>query len=250
VSRGGQETPKNTGVRGPVVNNLAGNLANRIAALVNANNAARATAGQPSNLTLGQIEAIALTPLAEVNKLSRQLLQIQNDVGDIVALATNVATQPTQIANRCIQTAQNALANIIKFVDEIGQVPYELRSTKQQAQNLFNSAQYFGQQVDLGITAAGSAHNLGVQLRTLAQPSNQGKQVPGQLSNPNTQLQQVHICKAGDTPQSVSSKYYGSPDHAADILQANDMSWYTPTLPAGKIIIIPALSQISPTTGV
>ncbi len=52
----------------------------------------------------------------------------------------------------------------------------------------------------------------------------------------------IHLCKSGDTPGRVSSKYYGSADHADVILRANRLPPYTPSFRIGQIVVVPALA--------
>jgi nucleoid-associated protein YgaU len=76
-----------------------------------------------------------------------------------------------------------------------------------------------------------------------------GRTDPTRLGNPNTVIA-AYIIKAGDTPESISQHFYKTPDHAVDILRANKLSWYTATLTAGHILIIPALATQSASQGV
>jgi hypothetical protein len=63
-------------------------------------------------------------------------------------------------------------------------------------------------------------------------------------------IERVHVTKQGETPQTVSQLYYGTPDHAVDLLRANKLSWMLPTFAPGMVIVVPSLSQATGTRGV
>jgi hypothetical protein len=49
----------------------------------------------------------------------------------------------------------------------------------------------------------------------------------------------MYRTKEGDTPVSVSMRFFNSPDFGAQLLQANRMSWYTASFKPGTVLVIP-----------
>jgi hypothetical protein len=245
-SKGGQHvtsTRANT-----VVNNSAAYL-NAILKLQAANTAASLAYLNPKALTLGQIEALANTPTVLANSIARSLQEIVSNATQVVALAQTIASQPVQIANRAVDLARDTVSQVNAMYDTLSQIPYESMSTKSKVADLVTAWSTFGQQSDLAQGAARSAQQFSTQLEASVQAYIQGHKNTSKLSSPQN-VDQVYICKLGDTPGSISQRFFGTPDRAVDILKTNGLSWYTPVLPPGKILLIPILQSTDPTQGV
>lgn len=241
-SRGATQS-KVSSTRASTVNSNSGALRNKVNALVAANIAASFASTAPSNLTLGQIEALADYPSKLVTALASRVQQIASDVGAVVSIAATLSSQPVQIANRALNLARNTMSDLNSFADTLSQVPLEQLSTKSDLASLLQALNAFFPQVDAARDAATTGQQFAAELQQEIQSlDNAGLINPQRLTNPNA-AQQVYVCKAGDTPALVSQRFYQTPDHAVDILRANKLSWYTPTLPAGKILIIPVLQS-------
>jgi len=241
----GTQTQKVSSTRANTVNSNSAAYQNKINALVAANVQASLQSQAPSNITLGQIEALANYPTALTNALAREVQQIASDVGTVVDIAATLASQPVQIANRAINLARNTVSEINSFYDELSEVPIEYMSLKTDVASICFAINTYYPQSDAARDAANVGQQFVIDLQQEIQSlDNVGLINPQRLTNPNS-VQQVHVCKVGDTPVSVSQEYYQTPDHAVDILRANKMSWYTPTFPPGKIVIIPVLPSIN-----
>lgn len=248
----GAVAPRVSSVRGNTVNSDSAQYVNKLNALLAAAQAAQLQKFNPSALTLGQLEAVANYPTTVANALAQNVQQITSSVGQLVDIATTLASQPVQVANRAVDLAQNTVYQTNNFKDELGEIPYESQTTKTKVADLIQSALSFATQSDLAQDAARAGEEFAQKLQQQYQSTaNKGTNDPGTLADPES-VQQVYITKSGDTPQRVSVRYYQTPDHAADILRANRLPWHLPVFPSGKILIIPALNtfQSNPIQGV
>lgn len=241
----GQTQNKVTSTRASTVNSNSAALQNKINALQAANTQASLAYQNPSNLTLGQIEAFANYPTTLVNSLANQITQITNDFGTVIAIAATLASQPLQISNRALNLARNTVSQLNSFYDTLSEISVEQLYDKNDLASLLRAVNAFFPQSDAARDAARTAQQFTADLATEIQSlDNAGLINPQRLADPNS-LQQVYVCKSGDTPAFVSQKFYQTPDHAVDILRANKLSWYTPTFNAGKILIIPVLQSVN-----
>lgn len=195
----------------------------------------------PTALTLGQLEAIANYPSQVANSIARQITRIENTAGQVLDIAKTLASQPVQIANRAVALARDSVSQLNRFSDTMGQIPIEVQSTKQDLADLMHASQRFGTLSDTAQDAAEAGRVFAEQIQQQVQAAAlQGEITPTRIGSPET-VQQVHICKQGETPESISMLYYQTPDHAVDILRANRLPWHTSSFEVGKILIIPAL---------
>jgi hypothetical protein len=200
--------------------------------------------GSASAITLGQLEKLADAPTALVHGLSRSFLKIQSELSQVVGIATTLASQPAQIVSAAVNSAKDAIAVANQSLDALGQVPVEQMSADQSVGDLLRSYRYFGQNGEAARAAAIAAQNLLAQMqRRAATPSGAGVLDPRSAQvQPGDDIA-MYVTKDGDTPQRISQRFYGSPDHAVDIMQANRLPWGQPTFKKGQILQIPALRK-------
>lgn len=196
-----------------------------------------------SNLTLGQLEAMANAPLKAVNTAMSKLRYNVNQFKRIGNLARKLATTPFAVANSVLDFARNTNAIANQFVDSFGRTPPELLSTKQKVADLARATNYFNQIADGMRNTAKEASALDLRLRqALVAGATRGALTVKESSTTRAgDLIAIHVCKTGDTPQRVSSKYFGNPDQGEPILRANRLPLHTPSFRPGLILIIPAL---------
>lgn len=196
-----------------------------------------------SFLTLGQLERMAGAPKrlvdSAMNKLRYNVGQFQR-AGSVVR---TIGSSPFAMANSVLDFARNTSAVANKFVDEMGRTPPELLATRRKISDLARSQRYFGNITEGMTAAAREAASLDTKLRrTLVAGSNQAALTVRDGSTTRAgDLLSIHVCKAGDTPERVSSKYYGNPDQAEPLLRANRLPPHTPSFRQGLILVIPAL---------
>jgi phage tail protein X len=193
-------------------------------------------------LTLGQLETLANAPTLLANSVARSVQQIQSQLEQVGAIASTLASQPASVANSAINVAKNAVSAANQFVDVMGQKPVELESVKANARDLMRAARYFGQVSDAATLASRRAQELVDRMRAKAPiPSGAASQGPSTTSATEGDMLAVYVTRDGDTPQRLSQRYYGSPDHAIDIMTANRLPWYQPSFPKGTALFIPKL---------
>lgn len=248
MSRGGT-VARVTDTRANTVVNESAAYLNAVQALIDANNAASLASLNPTSLTLGQIEAFANYPSTLTNSLARQVQQIGSEVGQVVDIAKTIASQPVQIVNRAVDLARNTVSQVHAMYDTLSSIPYEGQSTKAKVADLVRAWKTFGQQSDLAVGAARAGQQFTAKLESSVQAYIQGQKNSSKLTQAKN-VERVYVSKSGDTPAAVSQRFYGTPDRAVDILKANGLSWYTPTLPPGKILIIPVVPSTNPTQNV
>jgi len=195
-----------------------------------------------SFLTLGQLEALANAPNALVKGLLRGIQQQVSNLNRIVGIANTLRTMPFSIANQIIDTARNTVHLVNQARRDFSTTPPELYSAKSGLSDLTRAATYLGGSMDKGAVVARKSGDVLDRVRK------QGFRVPGS-SNPTAGGNVLHDdiitvirVKAGQTPQTLSVKYYGSTAHAVDILRANKLPWHLVQLKPGTILVIPRLT--------
>jgi nucleoid-associated protein YgaU len=124
-------------------------------------------------------------------------------------------------------------------------VPAEVMSQQDDAVSVLYAYGLFGPVQDAAQQAVIAGYNF-YQALVAALPKHSGALV-GRSNGPNgpnpDTIITVYCVKDDDTPQKISQRFYGVPDHAADIMRANHLSWHTTQLPTGKQLVIPVLSS-------
>lgn len=250
----GKTTARVTSTRGNTINSDSAAYLNKLNKLIAANTRASFAKFNPSAFSLGQLEALASFPTQLTDGLARSVQQLTGQVGQVIAIAATLTSQPTSVANRAIDLARNTVAQANQFYDTLSQIPIELLvkspGTQSKLADLLRATKVFGAQSDAARDLARSGQQFTAKLQQQAQSSaNVGRVSPTRLTDPN-QIERVYITRNGDTPQTVSQNFYKTPDHAVDILRANRLPWYTPTFSPGKILIIPVLPVVDATRSV
>lgn len=201
-----------------------------------------------SKFTLGQVQALANQVRTQVRLFSQQMNKISSAIANVTEIINTVKNLPFEIANQAIDLSTNMIAESNRFYDSVSQKPTELYDTEQRystfvrAMNFAKGATDISQEV-----AAQGAESQGVfraQVQAQRASGEQGNAQPlgirpgRQVGGTNTQAQ-AHVVRRGETLISISALYYGTPDGVADIAFANGLSIRTPTLPIGRVLIIP-----------
>ncbi len=198
-----------------------------------------------SRFTLGQLEALAGAPLALVKSFSRalqtQLSQIRR-IGQIVGKARAL---PFEVANAAVDFARETVSTANAFHDEVSRTPPELLTNKTKVSSLLRSTRYFGQTTEEAILSARQAQATQDSLRRARVSGDNRGILAARASSQasGTTILAVHRVRAGETPERLSAKFYGSPDHADVILKTNRLPGSTPTLTPGLLVVIPSLAS-------
>lgn len=200
-----------------------------------------------TRLTLGQLENLANAPLKLVTSLTRKLQQNVNSFKRIGDIAKKLRSQPFSIANAVVDFARNTTAIANNFLNDMGRRPPEQNSLKLKVSALLRSANTFNKISNGVVLNARRGYELDTTIRQiLVSGANRGAlSVRASTSTRAGDIIAIHISKTGDTPQTVSKKYYGNADQGVSILRSNRMSWFTPSFRPGQILIIPALGTAS-----
>jgi hypothetical protein len=193
-------------------------------------------------LTLGQLESLAGLPTTIVNNALRKLTEQENNFKRVADIALKATSQGSQVLNAVGNFARNSRAIGHQTEDSLNRIPVELQSTKDSVDAILNGNSFFDNLKNSARTVAKAANDVTqkVSQQSVALAL-QGKATVRESSTTKAgQITSVHLAKTGDTPQSVSSKYFKTPDRAADILMANKMPLHTPAFRPGQVVVIPA----------
>lgn len=198
-------------------------------------------------ITLGQLEQLAKLPSTLVKAYSRKLQSVVSDFKRVGDIAHTLASQPASIANTVIDLAHNTASVANNFIDEMSRIPLELQSTKTRVASMLRAANGLGKTTDSAIRNARQAQAIQRQVeKSSARYAATGHELARRVRSSSTtragSILAVYITKAGETSYALSMKFYGTPDHARDILRANRLPEYTPIFRRGQIIFIPALA--------
>lgn len=213
----------------------------RTAAMVATNARVRNSA---SNLSLGRLEAVAKGPQQLVDRQLARLRYNANQFKRAAGLAKQVAQTPRAIEKSVNDFATNTTSATNQFVDEFGRLPSELMSSKSKVSDVARAQRFFGRIADENERIGREATELFLRLRReVVTGANRGQVVIRDRATMRaTAIIEIHVCKAGDTPARVSTKYYGNPDQIAIVLDANRLPLHTPSFSPGQILVIPALA--------
>jgi hypothetical protein len=198
-----------------------------------------------SRLTLGQLENLAKAPTLMVDSFARTLQKQMTDIERTASLADKFRRTPYNVANSSINAIRNIVITANQFYDRMSRRPPESYTLNQNVAALTRSASYFGHTVEQQMLVSREAKALElVQRRQIATMGSRNEAVTGATTN-NTATRTilgVHIVRDGDTPFSISMRWYGNPDSSTSILKANKLPATLIRLPAGRPLVIPVLA--------
>lgn len=200
-----------------------------------------------TKFTLGQIEAFAAAPGKLAEGLQRSVSHVLSQAQQLGNALTTLKNSPYAVANSAVGIASQTVEVANQFQDQISRTPPELYSTRNGVSDIARSFNHFGSLGDSAIEMARAAQALEDKAR--AQASAQARAgTRAQASVKVTtsggaafDIIAVHVTKSGETSESLSLKYYLTPDHALDILKANRLPWYAVIFKPGTPLVIPAL---------
>lgn len=240
----GKSTQRVTDTRSGVIAQFGAAYESKLQAIVNAAAAASLAKLTPHALTLGQIGALANLPSTIANRVGRSFAQLQSSLGQITGIAKSISSQPGAISNMAISHARNSRAQALSIYRSFSSQGVETLSKKGDVRSQLRAHQTFGAIQDSSLLGARAAQEFEVQVRvTVAQAQEWlgGERAKSQAPSPGSILAVV-TAKDSETPQSISQRWYGTPDHAVDILKANGLSWYLAVFAKGQRIVIPVLA--------
>jgi hypothetical protein len=198
-----------------------------------------------SIFTLGQLSQLAALPKTYANQLTNDITRITTQMQSLANLAQQVESEPASLKSSGVGLARSLVASANSTLDAFGRVCSENTTNKPTVASVVRGYLYFS---GIGLSSAGVASAayetlVALQEVLVSQAPMQGEQSRAQANATVSDVLATYVVRAGDTPSSVSSKFYGSPDYAFDILRANRLPWHQPALPIGRPVIIPRLGN-------
>jgi len=245
----GATTPRVASTRDDTFQQSSAPYVAAVQALINAANAATEENLAPSSFTLGQLESVSGGPVALMTATATSVTALQDDLIAASSIGTSLPSQPVQIAAVALNHAADALAQSQGAYAQFSATPAELMSANDDAVSVLSAYGLFGPVADAALQSEIAAYVFYQQMKSALPtqgPALAGKKTGPTTPGPNTIIT-VYIVKDGDTPQKISMRFYRTPDHAADIMRANGLSWHTTSLPKGKQLVIPVISSSTQT---
>lgn len=196
-----------------------------------------------NRFTLGQLEALASYPLKLVNSLKRTLQQQVGNLKRLGDIANTLRNEPFAIANTAVDFARNTVAICNQFQDQFSRTPVEKLTLKHNVADLTRAVSFFGLALEAQRVVGRRAYELEAQARQKLSANPGGPGESSRQSSARGKLLAVHVTRQGDTPSALSSRYYGTPDRALDILKANRLPWNQVSFARGTPLIIPQLDS-------
>jgi phage tail protein X len=248
VSRGAT-TPRVASTRDDTLAQTSAPYVAAIRGLIDATQAAETLNLAPTALSLGLLEGVSSGPVTQMSATAQDVAALQDDLLSIAAIGSSLPNQPIQIAQAALSHAADALQRSDATYMVFSATPLELTSANDDAVSCLRAFAILAPVQDAALVAEIQAYTFYQAMRA-ALPTHsgslQGRNSAKASPSPKTILD-VYRVVDGDTPQKISMRYYGVPDHSADIMRANGLSWHTPTLPKGKQLIIPVISSSTQT---
>lgn len=191
-----------------------------------------------NSFSLGQLEALANYPKKLLGEFTRNLNKISSSFKQLTGIINTVRNLPFSLANGVVASLRNAKSVIHQFTDTFSRTPVELQTLSRQLRDLTRTTEYHGRVYE---AAQLSARQLQQLESSVHRPTKAGGNGAGSIKSSTTIA--VHIVKQGETLQTISRKYYGSPDHAVEIAKANKLPWHITNVDRGTPLVIPVLSN-------
>lgn len=196
-----------------------------------------------SKLTLGKLEAIAKTPQTLAAGLARNLQRNVSQARAVADVALVARAAPFAAANTVVDFARNTVNLTKVYVDTFGRQPAEATVLKPKVRAMVRSYKYLVDIAESARQASSRAQDVDDAVRRVVAASANGGNVAVKDSSSTRagEILAVHVCREGDTPQRLSTRYYGNPDNGAAILKSNRLPLHTPAFERGRVLIIPTL---------
>jgi hypothetical protein len=221
-----------------------------IATWARLNRALNGVDGSATSFTLGQLESLADYPLQLANQLKQTVERATTTFQQIAGLAAKVTSLPKALANSAVNEAQNVEAVVRQWRDTFSRRGTETLSRKATVSDVLRASTYFTAVAESTFGLGRQAHALEVKFRDVLQPAG-NQATPTRRATGSTDIGRliaIHRVKAGETPQMISARYYGDPDHVIDIMRANRLPWHQTAITPGTLLVIPVLTASSPTS--
>lgn len=196
------------------------------------------------NLTLDQLSKLADYPNDLIKGVTRDLQRVTKQFENAVDVANKFANVPNQIQNTVTQAMENTKAIVKQHKKVSSAIPAENMSKSTGIADVLRNVVFSGKYVER-LTGIGEKSQ-SVMASFLAQYSRSGiggGQISSQQASGTTtqNVEKLYVTMAGDTPASVSIKFFETPEKALDILKSNNLPWTLTQFDPGKMLIIPTV---------
>jgi hypothetical protein len=197
------------------------------------------------NLTLGQISNFLNAPLKLTQSLCRQARRFGKTMQEIGGIVQQVQSLGDNIRATITNEAKNMSAIADDFSKKITRQSPEQQTRTRTVANLLTTTTYFHTLVRSSQDISEKAQNVRDIYRNYRAASQNTSNV-GDSAGQNRVIQ-IHEVKSGETLQTISTKYYGNPDHSFDIAISNGISYPAVydgrTISGHRTLIIPYLEK-------
>lgn len=173
--------------------------------------------------------------VANVAQVAKQITGVVVKVGDIAKKARAI---PSAIANQALDVANNAVAVVNQFNDDMSRRPPEANSASMKVSQLTKATEYLAGAQDDADAVGAAAQQLATQVRRQAEKQ--------------SDILAIHVVRGGPSDQAtrgealanISQRYYQTVEYAAGIAVANNLPLNQTWVPVGTILIIPVVDVV------
>jgi len=197
--------------------------------------------------TLGLYETLGAGFFGLSFGFNASLVTLQASFGLSVSLGFSATVSTSQSAGSLLSVSVDCTDTCDAFTDSVGEMPFEVMSASDDASDQCYAAAAAATQVAAAWNVAQAAQAAAAKARILAS-QNPGGGAKGAQQTSSTGAGQTlgaWTTRAGDTPMSVARKWYGNPDRALELLQANHLPLGTPSFVPGTVLMVPILGSPS-----
>jgi hypothetical protein len=188
---------------------------------------------------------LIVPPLDPFTTFLRSIQTNISTLNSAVQLGYSFATLPLSLASQVVDLCRNTVGLCDQTVDQFGREPPELAALNMSVHDMTIALSHGAQVCDAAVQVARGAQTSEVKLRDQQQSGSlQGQLAPQNTTLGTPQVIQKYLTRQGDTPQSISMTFYGTPDAAVQLLKANRLPWYQASFPPGQVLVIPVLPTI------
>lgn len=168
---------------------------------------------------------------------------VQSNLDTLQQTFVSDGTQGYATRNAMAELASSVRSLGFSQQQQIGRTPSELQSSSDRVVDILYAMTKFGQTWVEEERLAGIARTLELNARANAS-QNPGGAKDATSDQPGSPLKGAGIlayytCCQGDTPITVSLKFYQSPEFVLQVLKVNHMDWATTAFQVGQVLIIP-----------
>lgn len=192
--------------------------------------------------TIGSLNQLASAPTKLVDGYTSELSTAAFEFEKVTSVAERFAILPQSVAGSVQNLARSVGRNSRTLKRKLERIPVELMVNYVFVVDMMNAQGSFGEYEDIAQGQSDKAYELDkAVLEQKFAASNTG-QIPNDDSRGSGKgILAIHICKEGDTPNSLAIKYYQDADRGDEICKANRLPWQLPKFTKGQILLIPAV---------